>query len=94
MEMSDSTIGHNGGPPLESNTAADRLRSYIERWENLNEEKKALASDQRDILKEAKSAGYDVKAIRAILKLRAQDPADVEELEMIVDTYKINLGMA
>jgi uncharacterized protein (UPF0335 family) len=93
MEMSDSVIGHNGGPPLESNTAADRLRSYIERWENLQQEKKDLAADQKDIMQEAKSAGYDLKAIRAIIKLRAQDPADAEELDMIVDTYRVSLGM-
>jgi len=79
-------MGHNS-------VAADRLRSIIERWENLQNEKKALTADQKDIFSEAKSAGFDVKAIKEIIKLRAMDPADVEEQEMVVDTYKSSLGM-
>lgn len=75
------------------NIAADRLRSIIERTERLEEEKKALASDIKDIMSEAKSAGFDVKVIRKILRQRKQKPADVEEQETLLDLYRRALGM-
>ena len=59
--------------------AADRLRSLIERIERLEEEKKALSGDIRDVFAEAKSAGFDVKIMRAILKLRKMNAADRDE---------------
>ena len=68
--------------------AADRLRSLIERIERLEEEKKALSSDIRDIFAEAKSAGFDVKIMRAIIKLRKMNAADRDEQEFLLDTYK------
>ena len=68
--------------------AADRLRSIIERVERLEEEKKALSSDIKDIMAEAKSAGFDVKVIRQILRIRKQEPADVEEQETLLDLYR------
>ena len=58
--------------------AADRLRSLIERIERLEEEKKAISSDIRDIFAEAKSAGFDVKIMRAVIKLRKMNAADRE----------------
>lgn len=73
--------------------AADRLRSIIERVERLEEEKKALSSDIKDIMAEAKSAGFDVKVIRQILRIRKQEPADVEEQETLLDLYRRALGM-
>jgi uncharacterized protein (UPF0335 family) len=73
--------------------AADRLRSIIERIERLEEERKALASDIKDIYSEAKSAGFDVKVIRAIIRIRKQEPADVEEQESLLDVYRRALGM-
>jgi uncharacterized protein (UPF0335 family) len=73
--------------------AADRLRSIIERVERLEEERKALASDIKDVMAEAKSAGFDVKVIRAILTIRRQEPADVEEQETLLDLYRRALGM-
>lgn len=73
--------------------AADRLRSIIERTERLEEERKALASDIKDIMAEAKSAGFDTKVIRAILVIRRNDPADVEEQETLLDLYRRALGM-
>ena len=72
---------------------ADRLRSIIERHEHLDAEVKALNSDKSDIMTEAKSAGYHVKAIRAILKLRAQNPDDAREQEHMVDLYRQALGL-
>ena len=68
--------------------AVDRLRSLIERIERLEEEKKELQSDIRDIFAEAKSAGFDVKAMRTILKLRKMNAADRDEQEVVVETYR------
>ncbi len=73
--------------------AADRLRSIIERTERLEEEKKALSSDIKDIMAEAKSAGFDVKVVRQILRIRKQEPAEVEEQETLMDLYRRALGM-
>ena len=73
--------------------AADRLRSIIERVERLEEERKALAGDIKDIFSEAKSAGFDVKIIKQILKLRKMEPAQVEEQETLLDIYRRALGM-
>ena len=73
--------------------AADRLRSIIERIERLEEERKALGSDIKDIYSEAKSAGFDVKVIRAIVRIRKQEPAEVEEQESLLDVYRRALGM-
>lgn len=73
--------------------AADRLRSIIERIERLEEERKALAGDIKDIFAEAKSAGFDVKVIRQIISLRKKEPAEVEEQETLLDLYRRALGM-
>ena len=73
--------------------AADRLRSIIERIERLEEERKALGNDIKDIYSEAKSAGFDVKVIRAIVRIRKQEPAEVEEQESLLDVYRRALGM-
>ncbi len=73
--------------------AADRLRSIIERVERLEEEKKALSSDIKDILAEAKSAGFEVKVIRQIIRQRKQEPAEVEEQDTLLDLYRRALGM-
>ena len=73
--------------------AADRLRSIIERVERLEEERKALASDIKDIFSEAKSSGFDVKVIRQIIRIRKQEPAEVEEQESLLDIYRRALGM-
>lgn len=72
----------------EKQIAADRLRSLIERIERLEEEKKALSADIRDVFAEAKSAGFDPKIMRAVIKLRAMNAADRDEQEFILDTYR------
>ena len=66
----------------------DRLRSLIERIERLEEEKKGIQGDIRDVFAEAKSAGFDAKAMRAVLKLRKMNAADRDEQELILDTYR------
>ena len=73
--------------------AADRLRSLIDRIERLEEERKALGSDIKDIYAEAKSAGFDVKVMRQLIRIRKQEPADVEEQETLLDVYRRALGM-
>ena len=72
----------------------DRLRLLIERIERLEEEKKGIADDIRDVYSEAKAVGYDTKIIRQIVRLRKMDTNDRSEMEMILDTYKAALGMA
>jgi uncharacterized protein (UPF0335 family) len=73
--------------------AADRLRSLVERIERLEEERKALASDIKDIYAEAKSAGFDVKVLRQLIRIRKQEAAEVEEQETLLDVYRRALGM-
>lgn len=73
--------------------AVERLRSLVDRIERLNEEKKALASDIKDIYAEAKSAGYDTKVLRELIKLRTREAAEVEEQETLLDVYRRALGM-
>lgn len=73
--------------------AADRLRSIIERTERLEEERKALSGDIKDIMTEAKSAGFDVKTIRQIIRMRKQEPSELEEQETLLDVYRRALGM-
>ena len=79
--------------PPATRFAKDQLRAFIERVERLEEEKKALADDIRDVFAEAKGTGFDVKALRAVLKLRKQDVDERREHETIVETYLHALGM-
>ena len=67
---------------------ANRLRSIIERIERLEEEKTAITSDIRDIFAEAKSAGFDAKILRAMIKLRKMNAADRDEQEYLIETYR------
>ena len=74
--------------------AADQLRLFIERIERLEEEKKALADDIRDVYAESKANGYDTKTMRAIVRLRRMEKHHRDEAEMLLDTYKAALGLA
>ena len=73
--------------------SADRLKSFVERIEKLEEERQALGGDLRDIYSEAKGVGYDVKTMRKIVSLRKMDAADRDEKETLLDVYKHALGM-
>ena len=73
--------------------AAERLKSFIERIERLEEEKAALASDIREIYSEAKGTGFDTKIMRQIVRLRKMEEADRQEQQAILDTYKKALGL-
>ncbi len=75
-------------------TDAGKLASYIERIERLEEERKELGADVREIFAEAKGNGYDVKVMRQILRLRKMTPADRAEAEYLRDEYKKLLGIA
>jgi uncharacterized protein (UPF0335 family) len=94
MEARESRARQAADPePEAGGIAADRLRSIIERIERLEEERKALANDIKDIFAEAKSAGFDVKVIRQILSIRKKEPAEVEEQQSLLDLYMRALGM-
>ena len=71
----------------------DRLRLLIERVERLEEEKKGVADDIKDVYAEAKAVGYDVKIMRQIVRLRKMNPDDRAEMEAVLDTYKAALGL-
>ena len=73
--------------------AKDHLKAFVERIERLEEEKKALADDIKDVYGEAKSSGFDVRALRAIIRLRKQDVDERKEHESILETYMHALGM-
>ncbi|MEW9805845.1 DUF2312 domain-containing protein [Mesorhizobium marinum] len=73
--------------------AAGQLRAFIERVERLEEEKKTIADDIKDVYAEMKGTGFDTKAVRAIIRLRKQDQAERQEAEAILDLYKAALGM-
>lgn len=77
----------------EGTVAADQLRLLIERIERLSEEVKGIQDDIKDVYQEGKSSGYDVKGIRAIVRLRKMAAHDRQEMEAILDTYKSALGM-
>lgn len=93
LDAATKPADDKGDKPETGGIAADRLRSLIERVERLEEERKALAGDIKDIFAEAKSAGFDVKVIRQLIRIRKQEPADVEEHESLLDLYRRALGM-
>ncbi len=73
--------------------AGAQLRQFIERIERLEEEKKNLAGDIREVYAEAKAEGFEPKIMRQIVKLRAMDKEDLQEQEALLDTYRSALGM-
>ena len=73
--------------------APDRLRSFIERIERLEEEKQALTADIREVYSEAKGVGFDPKIMRQVVRLRKMEDNDRREMDMVLDTYMHALGM-
>jgi uncharacterized protein (UPF0335 family) len=73
--------------------AKDQLKAFVERVERLEEEKKAISDDIRDVFAEAKGSGFDVKALRTIIRMRKQDADERREHDSIVETYMHALGM-
>jgi uncharacterized protein (UPF0335 family) len=78
----------------EGTVSNEQLRLFMERIERLEEEKKGIADDIRDVFSEAKSQGYDTKIMRQILRLRKMEPHDRAEMEALLDVYKSALGLA
>ena len=106
--MTNVTIEAPGLPPIHTTTedikraadklnstrfAKDQLKSIVERIERLEEEKKTIADDIKDIYAEAKGNGFDVKALRTIVRMRKQDAGERQEAETILETYMQALGM-
>jgi uncharacterized protein (UPF0335 family) len=73
--------------------AGERLKSFIERIERLEEEKRALAEDIKEVYAEAKGVGFDTKIMRQVIKIRKMDQDDLDEQETLLDLYKRALGM-
>jgi len=86
--MTTPTVGDNS-----TRFARGHLKAFIERIERLEEEKKTIADDIRDVYSEAKGNGFDVKALRAIIRMRKQDEDERKEHESILEIYMIALGM-
>lgn len=97
-------VGHNSGERDDTfdvsdeqlktaNIAADELRLLIERIERLEEEKKGIGEDIKDVYLEAKSSGFDVKTMRNIVRLRKMDKDARQEAEALLETYKAALGL-
>ena len=82
---------HNKSP--EGSVAADELRLLIERIERLEEEKKAMADDIKDVYAEAKARGYDAKTMRVVVRLRKMETHTRQEAEALLETYKAALGL-
>ena len=74
--------------------AAGELRSFIERYERLELEKKEIADQQKEVMAEAKGRGYDVKVLRKVIALRKRDKDDIAEEEAVLEMYKEALGMS
>ena len=77
----------------EGNVAADQLRLFIERIERLEEEKKGIADDVKDVYAEAKANGYDTKTMRAIIRLRRMESHARQEADALLETYRNALGL-
>jgi uncharacterized protein (UPF0335 family) len=86
-------IGHNSKRVKAGPVNADRLKSFVERIEKMEEERKAIGSDIKDIYSEAKGVGYDVKTLRKVVQMRGMDAADRAEQETLLETYLHALGM-
>jgi len=95
--VSEPGIGHNSAAVKDEAAAhrfaKDHLKAFVERVERLEEEKKELANDIRDIYAEAKANGFDTKALRHVVKMRKKDIDEVKEQEAIIHTYYTALGM-
>jgi len=73
--------------------AGDRLKSFVERIERLEEERRALSNDIKEVYAEAKGTGFDVKIMRQIIRIRRMDKDDLDEQETLLDIYRRALGM-
>ena len=91
--MTDETVVSHPMGDAAHGVAKEQLRSIVERVERLEEEKKAIADDIKDVYAEAKANGFDAKVLRKVVSLRKQDADERAEHEMVLDTYLHALGM-
>jgi len=91
--MSQPQAHSNTGIDPAPRLAKDQIRSIVERVERLEEERKTISDDIRDVYVEAKGNGYDVKALRTIVRMRKQDANERAEQETILETYMHAMGM-
>ena len=89
MDVTDD----DNGPTSQYRITVGELRSFVERMERLNEEKKVIADQQKEVMAEAKGRGYDVKALRKLIALRAKDPQEISEEEAVLALYREALDM-
>jgi uncharacterized protein (UPF0335 family) len=92
LSMATATAENQEEQPA-TRFAKDHLKAFVERIERLEEEKKALSDDLRDVYAEAKATGFDVKALRTIIRMRKEDNDERKEHEAILETYLLALGM-
>lgn len=93
MTIADTDVPLPLGDTKSRRGTDDRLRLLIERVERLEEEKKGIGDDIKDVYLEAKAVGYDVKAMRAVIRLRKMSRDDRREMEAVLDLYKAELGL-
>jgi uncharacterized protein (UPF0335 family) len=93
LEMANAAAATDSQSDVAHRFAKDQLKAFVERIERLEEEKKATSDDIKDVYAEAKGNGFDVKALRAIIRLRKQDTDERREQETILETYMHALGM-
>jgi uncharacterized protein (UPF0335 family) len=91
--MSTATAAATESAKAATRFAKDQLKAFVERIERLEEEKKAIADDIRDVYAEAKGNGYDVKAMRQVVRVRKQDKDERAEYEAVLETYMHALGL-
>ena len=91
--MTTATAAATESAKAATRFAKDQLKAFVERIERLEEEKKAIADDIRDVYAEAKGNGYDVKAMRQVVRLRKQDKDERAEYEAVLETYMHALGL-
>lgn len=84
---------NESAPADATSFAKSQLKALVERIERLEEEKKALSDDIREVYGEAKANGFDTKALRAVVRMRGQEPQERQEFEAIVDLYREALGI-
>ena len=87
-------MGHNSGETDPYAVTADELRQFIERFEQLESEKKDITEQQKELMAEAKGRGYDTKVMRKVIGLRKRKPDEIAEEEAVLELYKTALGMS
>ncbi len=92
--MSDPVIDDADAQTVQFRVTSGELRQFVERYERLEEEKRAIAEQLKDVMAEAKGRGYDTRALRKLIALRKKDPAELSEEEAILQLYREALGMA